>query len=80
MKDYVADVQTGYPKSSVVDVYTYIIEELENVIAAGAMEKSTALDGGGRISIESARALLAKTYLAAAWDLDKKDYFAKAAK
>jgi tRNA A37 N6-isopentenylltransferase MiaA len=53
----------------VVDVYTYIIEELENVIAAGAMEKSTALDGGGRISIESARALLAKTYLAAAWDL-----------
>ena len=79
MKDYVADVQTGYPKSSVVDVYTYIIEELENVIAAGAMEKSTALDGGGRISIESARALLAKTYLAAAWDLDKKDYFAKAA-
>ena len=58
--------------SSVVDVYTYIIEELENVIAAGAMEKSTALDGGGRISIESARALLAKTYLAAAWDLDKK--------
>ena len=50
----------------------YIIEELENVIAAGAMEKSTALDGGGRISIESARALLAKTYLAAAWDLDKK--------
>lgn len=77
--DYVDDVQTGYPKSSVVDVYTYIIEELENVIAAGAMEKSTALDGGGRISIESARALLAKTYLAAAWDLDKKDYFAKAA-
>ena len=69
MKDYVADVQTGYPKSSVVDVYTYIIEELENVIAAGAMEKSTALDGGGRISIESARALFAKTYLAAAWDL-----------
>lgn len=37
------------------------------------------MDGGGRISIESARALLAKTYLAAAWDLDKKDYFAKAA-
>lgn len=36
------------------------------------MEKSTALDGGGRISIESARALLAKTYLAAAWDLDKR--------
>lgn len=24
MKDYVADVQTGYPKSLVVDVYTYI--------------------------------------------------------
>ena len=56
------DVQRIIRNYLVVDVYTYIIEELENVIAAGAMEKSTALDGGGRISIESARALLAKTY------------------
>lgn len=79
MKEYVADVQTGYARSTADDVYTYIIEELEAVIADGVLEKSTALDGGGRASLESARALLAKTYLAAAWDLNKKEYFSKAA-
>lgn len=78
MKEYVANAQTGYPRSSAADVYAYIIEELENVIANGALEKSTARSGGGRASLESARALLAKTYLAAAWDLDKKEYFSKA--
>lgn len=78
MKEYVANAQTGYPRSSAADVYAYIIEELENVIANGALEKSTARNGGGRASLESARALLAKTYLAAAWDLDKKEYFSKA--
>lgn len=78
MKEYVANAQTGYPRSSAADVYAYIIEELENVIANEALEKSTARSGGGRASLESARALLAKTYLAAAWDLDKKEYFSKA--
>lgn len=79
MKEYVANAQTGYPKSAIGDVYAYIIEELENVVANGVLEKSTAQNGGGRASLESARALLAKTYLAAAWDLDKKEYFSKAA-
>ena len=35
MKEYVANAQTGYPRSSAADVYAYIIEELENVIANG---------------------------------------------
>lgn len=79
MKEYVSDAQTGYPKSSIEEVYSYIIEELENVLNNGALENSTALNGGGRVSAESARALLAQTYLSAAWDLNKKEYFAKSA-
>ncbi len=75
VRPVLANAQTGYPKSAIGDVYAYIIEELENVVANGVLEKSTAQNGGGRASLESARALLAKTYLAAAWDLDKKEYF-----
>lgn len=79
MKEYVADIETGYPRATTTDVYTYMINELEEVIATGALEASTAKNGGGRVSIEAARALLAQTYLAAGWDLDKDEYFTKAA-
>ncbi len=71
--------RTGYPKSSAADVYAYIISELEDVIGKNVFEASTATKGGGRISQETAKAILAKTYLSAAWDLNKQDYFAKAA-
>lgn len=79
MKDYVAEAQMGYPKSSASEIYAYIIEELESVIDNNWLEETTATDGGGRVSLESARALLAKTYLAAAWDLNNQEYFSKAA-
>lgn len=79
MKDYVSTAATGYPKSSAADVYQFIISELESVIADNALEASTATKGGGRVSMEAAKALLAKTYLSAAWDLGNKDYFGKAA-
>jgi hypothetical protein len=79
MKEYVADIETGYPRATATEVYAYMIEELEDIIAIGALEASTATKGGGRASIEAARALLAQTYLAAGWDLDKSDYFLKAA-
>ena len=79
MKEYVSDAQVGYPKSTAEEVYTYIIQELENVISNGFIENSTATHGGGRASLEAARALLSMTYLAAAWDLNKTEYFGKAA-
>lgn len=79
MKEFVANPQTGYPKASAADVYDYIISELEDVISRGYLEASNATKGGGRVSLESARALLAKTYLAAAWDLGRSEYFSKAA-
>lgn len=79
MKDFLTTADTGYPKSSPEDVYAYIISELEDVISKNVLQASTATKGGGRISQETAKAILAKTYLSAAWDLGKQEYFAKAA-
>ena len=79
MKDFLTTADTGYPKSSPADVYAYIISELEDVISKNVLQASTATKGGGRISQETAKAILAKTYLSAAWDLNKQDYFSKAA-
>lgn len=79
LKDFLTTADTGYPKSSAADVYAYIISELEDVISKNVLQASTATKGGGRISQETAKAILAKTYLSAAWDLNKQDYFSKAA-
>ena len=79
MKDFLTTADTGYPKSSPEDVYAYIISELEDVISKNVLQASTATKGGGRISQETAKAILAKAYLSAAWDLNKQDYFSKAA-
>lgn len=79
MKVFLTTADTGYPKSSAADVYAYIISELEDVISKNVLQASTATKGGGRISQETAKAILAKTYLSAAWDLNKQDYFSKAA-
>lgn len=79
MKDFLTTADTGYPKSSAADVYSYIISELEDVISKNVLQASTATKGGGRISQETAKAILAKTYLSAAWDLNKQEYFSKAA-
>ena len=79
MKGFLTTAGTGYPKSSAEDVYAYIISELEDVISKNVLQASTATKGGGRISQETAKAILAKTYLSAAWDLNKQEYFSKAA-
>lgn len=79
MKDFLTTADTGYPKSSAGDVYAYIISELEDVISKNVLQASTATKGGGRICQETAKAILAKTYLSAAWDLNKQEYFSKAA-
>lgn len=79
MKGFITSASTGYPKSSAEEVYAYIISELEDVIGKNVLKASTAKDGGGRVSQETAKAILAKTYLSAAWDLNKQDYFSKAA-
>lgn len=79
VKSYVASAVTGYPRASAADIYDYIITELTEIISNNNLAASTATKGGGEASIEAARALLAKTYLAAAWDLNESAYFKKAA-
>lgn len=77
--EFVENVPTGYPRATAEEVYNYIIGELEEVIADGKLDASSAAQGGGRVSMESARALLANIYLSAAWDLNKAEYYAQAA-
>lgn len=79
MKEFVINAEIGYPKSSVKEVYEYIIDELETVVASNALQLSTATTGGGVVSQEAAKAMLARTYLAAGWDLSTDSYFTKAA-
>lgn len=77
--EYAASAVQGYPRASAEEVYTYIITELERIVANGKLVKQTATKGGGQISEEAVKAILAKTYLSAAWDLEKPEYFTKAA-
>lgn len=67
------------PRATAEAVYTHIITELTNIIDNNKLVASSATKGGGEASIEAVKALLAKTYLSAAWDLKKDDYFTKAA-
>lgn len=73
-------VPKDYPRATAEEVYNYIISELKDVIARKNLDATTAKEGGGEVSIETAKALLAKTYLSAAWDLNKPEYFTEAAK
>ncbi|MBQ8673435.1 MAG: RagB/SusD family nutrient uptake outer membrane protein [Bacteroides sp.] len=78
--EYATTAVSGYPRATAEEVYTHIINELTEIISNGKLKASTATAGGGEASIEAAKALLAKTYLSAAWDLNKNDYFTQAAK
>lgn len=80
VKEYASSAVKGYPRATAEQVYTYIIDELKSIIANNKLAASTATKGGGEASIEAAKALLAKTYLSAAWDLNKSEYFTEAAK
>ncbi len=77
--EYAASAILGYPRATAADVYGYIITELERIVANENLADETAANGGGQVSMEAAKAILAKTYLSAAWDLNKPEYFAKAA-
>ncbi len=78
MTEYVDTATKGYPRATAEDVYNYIIETLKSIISNNKLKASTATEGGGEASIEAAKALLAKTYLSAAWDLNNSGYFTEA--
>lgn len=80
VKEYASTAVKGYPRASAEEVYNHIITELKEIISNNKLIASSATKGGGEASIEAAKALLAKTYLSAAWDLKNDSYFTEAAK
>lgn len=75
VKEYASGPVNGYPRATAEETYAYIIDELTSIISNNNLPATTATAGGGRASIEAAKALLAKTYLAAAWDLKNNEYY-----
>ena len=64
---YINDASREYPRTSLEEVYTNLIEDLEDLYY-----NSTLADQSheGRASKQAVAALLAKLYLSAGWDLD----------
>lgn len=77
IKRFVDTAATGYPRATTEEVYKYIISELEEVVTNNYL--GTTSSGGGRVTMQVAKAQLAQVYLAAAWDLKDNSYFKKAA-
>lgn len=78
--EYASTAVKGYPRATAEAVYNHIIDTLKDIISNNKLVASSATKGGGEASIEAAKALLAKTYLSAAWDLNNNSYFTEAAK
>lgn len=93
--DYIESASTNYPRTDLATVYANVIADLKEIIANGNLESvSSEKDARGRASVIGAKALLAKVYLAAGWDLqttvndakngtytvNSTEYFAEAAK
>ncbi|MBO5961317.1 MAG: RagB/SusD family nutrient uptake outer membrane protein [Paludibacteraceae bacterium] len=66
IKEYINNSERNYPRTPLNDVYTYIIDDLTTALTDPNL-KATATDGNA--SKRAVNALLAKVYLAAAWDL-----------
>lgn len=94
IEEYIESAETSYPRSSLQTVYEGIISDLESLVNNSALPQvSDGSDGHGHATILAAKALLAKVYLAAGWDLqttlsdatsgtysvNSTDFFAKAA-
>ena len=71
IENYIESAETSYPRTPLNVIYENVINDLNGVIANNALDQtSSAADGRGRASILAAKALLAKVYLAAGWDLE----------
>ena len=66
VKDYIASASSDYPRTDLATVYSFLVDELKD-LADGALPET---DNTGRANKLAAKALLAKVYLAQAWDLD----------
>lgn len=94
LTEYIETASSSYPRTPLAEVYNGLITDLNDIIAAGRLSaEPVATEGRGRASILACKALLAKVYLAAGWDLqvkvtndekglyqvEKTEYFEKAA-
>ena len=69
--EYISTAKTSYPRTDLATVYTSVIEDLKEVINNGNLAQTpNPAEGRGHASILAAKALLAKVYLAAGWDLE----------
>lgn len=64
--EYIQNAKNSFPRASLQDTYNFIIGELTDLEQNGNLPET---DYTGRISKQAVRAILAKTYLAAGWDL-----------
>ena len=64
---YINSAETSYPRNSVSEVYTALIEDLTSLYNSSSLASQ---NHAGHASKQAVAALLAKVYLAAGWDLD----------
>lgn len=64
---YVQDANRDYPRTPLDELYANLISDLEDLYANSSLPTQ---DHNGRASKQAVAALLAKVYLAAAWDID----------
>ena len=65
--EYIETARKDYPRTPLADIYHAVIADLE---AIASDESLPATDHQGYVSRSAAKALLAKVYLAAGWDLE----------
>jgi hypothetical protein len=65
--DYIRTAETSYPRNTLEETYQFIIDELVELSNSTLLSE---VDKTGRASKQAAKALLAKVYLAAGWDLE----------
>jgi hypothetical protein len=64
---YINTAETSYPRNTLEETYQFMIDELGELSNNALLSSS---DNTGRASIQAVKALLAKVYLAAGWDLE----------
>ncbi|MFN8209064.1 MAG: RagB/SusD family nutrient uptake outer membrane protein [Bacteroidales bacterium] len=67
IKKYISTAETSYPRNSLLETYQFMIDELVQLSNSTLLPET---EKTGRASLQAVKALLAKVYLAAGWDLE----------
>ncbi len=77
VKEYVNKIVTEVPRATTEETFQFIIDELEALAATSSPLPNT--DKTGRVTKQAVYHYLSKVYLTAGWDLNKNEYYGKAA-